>query len=101
MFTEKDIEIIKQGLREATQTVLFAGRNTLEERVFPVWRKTVHNILVAHGCPCSKGENGECFLTLPDSRQRETFASDDILALGSFIGVIEQGLLTSTPTVAG
>jgi len=100
MYDEEEMKIIKDGLREAAQSVLFSGDKSFEERVFPIWRKTVHSILVAHGCPCSRGEKDQCFLTLPRTTQRETFAEHEILALESFISVIEQGLVSSLPNVS-
>ena len=89
MYTEEDQKIFKNTVREGASILLSTNKKDLEEKLFPIWRKGIHEILKNHGCQC--GESKSCFLNHNKEKQIEFGKKNAHLCFENYLDIIMQG----------
>lgn len=91
-FTEEDNEIMLEAIGMAAKKFVRTPVDKFEETFLSIWAEAIHKLLLRREqCPCQKGKNDQCFLSLKPKEQKAALKSHSLLNFNNFLKVIIQG----------
>ena len=82
------IDILRRAYLTALKKAKFiTSEEEIEERLFPIWERAVHRIILRIGCPCQKGNKAKCFLLLSREKKEALMSDNENLSFSQFISL--------------